>query len=310
VNLSWVVAAVGALTVLMLLAAFVLQRQLRYQRRLAARIRLSQGMAPAEAEIRLDVLKGAWGRMLAALGQVILRTGLLSARTRAELEHTLTSVGLRGLTGLEIFIGSKIASMAGLPLLAALGLRSVSVPPIVGLIALAAAALVGLLLPDMIVRFRHRRYLDRVARGLPDALDLLVICSQAGLGLTIAIARVAEEMQWGEQDIGKELAVTASELQLLADSRVALQNLGTRTGVEGLVRLGTTLVQSMQYGTPLAESMRVLSAEMRDATLTRFEGKAARLGSLLTLPMIVFILPCVFLVVGGPAAVQIYTIGK
>jgi tight adherence protein C len=173
----------------------------------------------------------------------------------------------------------------------------------------AAAAVVGLLLPDMVVRFRRKRYIQRVERGLPDALDLLVICSQAGLGLSAAIVRVAEEMQHGSADIGLEFALTANELQLMADSRLALANLGSRTGVEGLVRLGTTLIQSLQYGTPLTASMRVLASEMRQDTLTRFEARAARLGVLLTLPMIIFILPCVFLVVGGPAAIQVMRAG-
>jgi tight adherence protein C len=95
----------------------------------------------------------------------------------------------------------------------------------------------------------------------------------------------------------------------MADSRLALANLGSRTGVEGLVRLGTTLIQSLQYGTPLTASMRVLASEMRQDTLTRFEARAARLGVLLTLPMIIFILPCVFLVVGGPAAIQVMRAG-
>jgi tight adherence protein C len=160
------------------------------------------------------------------------------------------------------------------------------------------------------VRYRRKPYIRRVERGLPDALDLLVICAQAGLGLTAAIARVAEEMQHGNQDIGLELALTANELQLMADSRQALLNMGSRTGIDGLARLGTTLVQSMQYGTPLTDSMRVLSAELRQDTLTRFETRAARLGVLLTLPMVVFILPCVFLVVGGPAVVQVLHIGS
>jgi len=137
----------------------------------------------------------------------------------------------------------------------------------------------------------------------------LMICAQAGLGLTAAIVRVADEMQDGRQDIGVELALTANELQLL-ETRRALTNMGSRTGVDGLVRLANTLLQSMQYGTPLTEAMRVLSAEMRQDTLTRFEARAARLGVLLTLPMIVFILPCVFLVVAGPAAIQVLHIGS
>ena len=85
------------------------------------------------------------------------------------------------------------------------------------------------------------------------------------------------------KEVGLELALTAHQLQLMADSRVALANMGSRTGIDGLTRLGTTLIQSMQYGTPLSHAMRVLSAEMRHETLTRFETRAARLGVLLRL---------------------------
>jgi tight adherence protein C len=99
--------------------------------------------------------------------------------------------------------------------------------------------------------------------------------------------------------------LTANDLQIMSDTRAALANLGNRTGIEGLARLGTTLIQSMQYGTPLSHSLRILAGELRQEALTRFEARAARLGVLLTLPMIVFILPCVFLVVGGPAAIQV-----
>ncbi len=92
---------------------------------------------------------------------------------------------------------------------------------------------------------------------------------------------------------------------MVSDSRIALTNLGTRTGIDGYKRLGTTLIQTMQYGTPLTDALRTLSAEMRQDALTKFEARAARLPVLLTMPTIVFILPCVFLIAGGPAIIQI-----
>jgi tight adherence protein C len=300
-------AGIGAL--LMIAGAFALLQVMLRQQRLARRMQMTRGQAPPPVPTQGEMLKGAWSRVLAAVGQMFLRTGLLSARTRAELELTLMSAGLRGRNRLEIFIGGKIGLVVGLPFLAMLTLREFHLPSVLPIVIPAAAAVLGLLLPDMVVRFRRKRYIQRVERGLPDALDLLVICSQAGLGLSAAIVRVAEEMQQGSADVGLEFALTANELHLMADSRQALANLGSRTGVEGLVRLGTTLIQSLQYGTPLTASMRVLSAEMRQDTLTRFEARAARLGVLLTLPMIIFILPCVFLVVGGPAAIQVMRSG-
>ena len=301
-------SSAGAGACLFLALAFVLLRKIQRQQRLSRRVQMSRGVPPPKNATGRQIVQVAWRRFVSMLGQVLLRSGLVSARTRAELELTLGSAGLRGPSGLELFIGSKVALLIGLPLLAMVALRGVSLPPIASIFCVVASGIMGLLFPDMVVRYRRKRYLQRVEQGLPDALDLLVICSQAGLGLTTAITRVAEEMQIGGQEVGLELALTANELQLMADSRVALANMGNRTGIEGLTRLGTTLIQSMQYGTPLSHAMRVLSAEIRQETLTRFETRAARLGVLLTLPMIVFILPCVFMVVGGPAAVQVFRI--
>lgn len=305
----WLLSITITGTLALMLAALLLLGKFNQSQRLATRIKLSQGIAPSAIATRPSTVKTAWARAIAILGQLILRTGLLSARTRAELELTLATAGLRGRNGLEIFIGSKVCAVVGFPMLTVITLRGAALSTAIATLLPAIAAVLGLLLPDMVVRYRRKGYLARVQRGLPDALDLLVICSQAGLGLTTAIVRVAEEMQAGGQEIGLELALTANDLQLIADNRRALLNMGTRTGIEGLVRLGTTLIQSMQYGTPLTEAMRVLSSEMRQDTLIRFENKAARIGVLLTLPMVVFILPCVFLIVGGPAAVQVFGIG-
>ena len=301
----WLLVSTGALTLLIIGAATVLFGMMRRQHALAARIQLSRGIVSTPDPTGQQVAHLLWMRLIAGLGQLILRTGLLPTRTLAELEQTLNSAGLPGRNGLAMFLGGKISLLAALPVLSFLSLRGASLPPALSIILPPTAAIIGMLLPDMIVRFRRKRYVRGVEQGLPDALDLLVICAQAGLGLSTAIARVAEELQYGHHNIGQEMAITANEMQMMADSRAALLNLGARTGVEGLARLGTTLVQSMQYGTPLSEAMRVLSAEMRQETLNRFEAKAARLGVLLTVPMIVFILPCVFLVVGGPAAVQV-----
>jgi tight adherence protein C len=307
----WLLSFAAASTLLFIVGACVLLQMLHRQKRVHARVQMSRGMAPLDTSSHQgEALRRAWTRSIRALGQFILRTGLLSSRTRSELELTLASAGLRGSNGLELFVGGKIVLLIGLPLVALLALRGVSPPPFLNVVAPGAAGVLGLLLPDFVVRYRRKRYIQRVEEGLPDALDLLVICAQAGLGLSAAIVRVAQEMQQGNADVGRELALTANELQIMTDGRVALLNLGSRTGVEGLVRLATTLVQSVQYGTPLSQSMRVLSAEMRKETLTRFEARAARLGVLLTLPMIIFILPCLFLVVGGPAAVQVMSLGS
>ena len=113
------------------------------------------------------------------------------------------------------------------------------------------------------------------------------------------------EAEASNMEAEKNQTYSVDNLEINADRRAALIGLGQRTGLENLRRLGGTLVQTMQYGTPLSQALRTLSAEMRQELLIRFEERAARLPVLLTLPMILFILPCVFLVVGGPAIVQV-----
>ena len=116
---------------------------------------------------------------------------------------------------------------------------------------------------------------------------------------------MAQEFIFANKAVAVELAICSSEMRIGTDRRVALLSLGDRTGLESMRRLAGTLIQTMQFGTPLSQALRVLAAEMRQDMLTRFEEKAARLPVFLTFPMIVFILPCVFIVVGGPAGLSI-----
>lgn len=294
--LGWLVAAGGG-TALALAAA----RGRRVRRRLDA----ARGLASAAQPGAAEDLRALPGRLVAGLGRLIARSGVLPGRTLAELDHTLAAAGLRGANGLALFVGAKIVLLAGLPMVAFVALHGGTMRPPMRFLAVGAAALVGLLAPDYTVQRIRRRYLTAVQRGLPDALDLMVICTQAGLGLDAAIARVAEEIRAAHPPIARELETTSRELQITAESRLALESLARRTGLESVQRLAATLTQSLQYGTPLVAALRALSAEMRQEALTRFEERAARLPVMLTLPMVVFILPCVFIVVGGPAVLRI-----
>jgi tight adherence protein C len=203
------------------------------------------------------------------------------------------------------FIGAKLLSLVGLPLLAWLAVGRVGWPFAVRLLVIAGAGLVGLLFPDYIVRMLYRRHLAAVERGLPDALDMMVICTEAGLGLEPAIDRVGREVGAAHPDVAEELLNTAREMRVNADRRATLMNMAARAGLPSLRRLAVTLIQTLQYGTPLSQALRALSSEMRQEALTRFEARAGRLPALLTVPMILFILPCVFMVVGGPAIVHL-----
>lgn len=253
------------------------------------------------------VLQGERGLLaaVAGLGTLMSRSGLLPASTLIELENTLVSAGMRQFRALALFIGGKLLLLLLLPLLAYLLLHGMAVSPMLRLLGIGGAGIIGLLLPDFIIRRIRARYLKAVGLGLPDALDMLVICSEAGLGLEMALERVASEIELAHPAVAAELKVTSAELRILADRRTALTNMGTRTGLDTLKRLGATLIQTMRYGTPLSQALRTLAAEMRFEMLMRFEAQAARLPVLLTVPMILFILPCIFIVVGGPAGLTV-----
>jgi tight adherence protein C len=146
---------------------------------------------------------------------------------------------------------------------------------------------------------------DAVRKGLPDALDLLVICAEAGLTVDAAFNRVAKELGRAYPELGDEFALTAIELAFLGERRAAFENLAYRVNLEAVKGVTTTMVQTERYGTPLASALRVLSAEFRNERMMRAEEKAARLPAIMTIPLIMFILPVLFVVILGPAACSI-----
>jgi Flp pilus assembly protein TadB len=177
-NRIWLLATIGGCTVLLIAGAFALLQTIIHEKHRTTRVQLARGQAPLPAEAQQEVVKNVWERVLAAFGRSILRIGILSARTRAELELTLASSGLRGRTGLEVFIGSKIGMLVSVPLLGMLLQREIHLPsilyiPMIRNVLFLVLAVVGLLLPDIVVRWQRKKYIQRVKLGLPDALDLL-----------------------------------------------------------------------------------------------------------------------------------------
>ncbi len=296
----------GLLSAMLLGAALVLLAHLRLQEKVAARLAGAVGdLHRSSPSLPPDSRHGLYGPV-AAVGGMIARSGLLSGRTLSDLQTTLNAAGLRGQSGLSLFVGAKLLLLLGFPAASLALMAKLQWWPSFWLAFAGMTGVLGLLLPDLIIRNRRKSYLASLNHGLPDALDMLVICSEAGLGLEAAFERVSMEIGRGHPVVAQEMKITSHEMRINADRRAALMELGKRTGLENLRRLGSTLVQTMQFGTPLSQALRTLSAEMRQETLTRFEGRAARLPVLLTLPMILFILPCVFLIVGGPALIQLF----
>ena len=296
----------GALLLGLMISGALLLRDLRLEKEFSARVRSIKGHTPEPkaAEIQ-DVFLAAWRQIVTSVGMLFLRFGLVPSKTHAELELMLRGSGLTGPQGIGLFVVGKCVCPFILAGLAWLLVQHFNVRPRMQPFALPIAGVIGLIVPDKIVAFFRKRYLRRVEQGLPDALDLMVICTQAGLALGPAVVRVANELRHAYRELAIEFAQTANELQIMSDSRIALINLGTRTDIAGFKRLSATLIQTIHYGTPVSEALRILSNELRQESLMQFEERAARLPVMLTLPMIIFILPCVFIVAGGPAMLQV-----
>ncbi|MEN9925717.1 type II secretion system F family protein [Novosphingobium sp. NPDC080210] len=173
------------------------------------------------------------------------------------------------------------------------------------LMAFAAALGIGYKGPEIYIGNIITKRTDAIRKGLPDALDLLVICAEAGLTVDAAFNRVARELGRAYPELGDEFALTAIELSFLSERRQAFENLAYRVNLEAVKGVTTTMVQTERYGTPLASALRVLSAEFRNERMMRAEEKAARLPAIMTVPLILFILPVLFVVILGPAACSI-----
>jgi len=159
--------------------------------------------------------------------------------------------------------------------------------------------------PDLALKNQVDKRTAAIRKGLPDALDLMVICAEAGLTVDAAFARVSRELRRAYPELGDEFQLTSVELGFLTDRRQALENLAMRVNLESLRGVVTTMIQTEKYGTPLASALRVLSAEFRHERMMRAEEKAARLPAIMTVPLILFILPVLFVVILGPAACSI-----
>lgn len=159
--------------------------------------------------------------------------------------------------------------------------------------------------PDLALKNRIDKRTAAIRKGLPDALDLMVICAEAGLTVDAAFARVSRELRRAYPELGDEFQLTSVELGFLTDRRQALENLAMRVNLDSLRGVVTTMIQTEKYGTPLASALRVLSAEFRNERMMRAEEKAARLPAIMTVPLILFILPTLFVVILGPAACSI-----
>lgn len=246
---------------------------------------------------------------LLAVSQALARTGQGMAGTasdRAKLLRLLSMAGFRQAEALGLLMVGKYLLGLLLVLVAVFGgLDPGSRLSLNGLAAGLIALFVGTALPEVWLKLRAARRGGRLERSLPDALDLMVICAEAGLPLGRVLQVVSREMALSAQEMADELRYTCAELQLLSDRAKALLNLAERTGVAGIETMVSTLIQAERYGTPLSQALRTISDESRKTLILTLEERAGKLPAQLSVPLMTLILPPIIAMMGAPAMVRI-----
>jgi len=233
---------------------------------------------------------------------------LLDAKQRSELGVQLTRAGFRDAKVVSVLIGIKLIVGAASALFAAIGASAIPIVSehfLLRVVMMGATFMVGVILPETVLGFMVSRRQKIISGYFSDALDLLVICANAGNSLPVSIKRVAREMEHMCAPLSDELAYTADQLQVDGDTAGALKRMAERIGGSSMRSLVTTLIQSQQYGTPISQSLKTLSRSERNAQMMQLEEKAAKLAPKLTVPMMLFILPTVIIVSTGPAVLNL-----
>jgi tight adherence protein C len=254
---------------------------------------------PAETKAKQDAVQ--------AIRKMVERLKLTRGDEARKTVDKLAQAGWRSRDVLVVYLGTRFVMpfIAGAGALFFVTTMGENLSTLSAVSAAGAGVLVGAYLPVILLKNSIARRYQKIRRQLPDALDLLVICAEAGLSLDAALTRVAREMGPSASELSDEVGLTAIELGFLPNRRQALLNLVRRADLPPIRAVVNTLMQTERYGTPLAHSLRVLAAEFRDDRMMRAEEKAARLPAIMTVPLILFILPCLFVVLIGPAIIQV-----
>jgi tight adherence protein C len=239
---------------------------------------------------------------------IVDRFDLAKQAEDGELVQRLRMAGYRGQSPVVTFLAARLLAPLGMFALASLYvfvILHLQQPFLVKLAIALIAALLGYYAPSVYIKNKIGKRQQAIRRSWPDALDLLLICVECGMGIESAMRKVSEEIGMQCPELAEEMSLTTAELSYLQDRRKAYENLAERTGLDGVKGVVTSLIQSEKYGTPLSQSLRVLSQENRDMRMSEAEKRAAALPPKLTVPMILFFLPVLFAIIITPAAIQI-----
>lgn len=248
------------------------------------------------------------GFMKQIVEQLNLRKLLETESTREKLKMA----GMRGQAPVVAFLFFRLVLpfvTFGAAFLYLFVIRDYQLPPVVRLGISVGAAYFGFYLPNLFIANLIQRRQQSIKRAFPDALDLLLICVQAGMSIESAFNKVAAEIGGSSLELAEEFSITTAELSYLPDRRQPYENLGKRTGLASVRAVGTSLIQAERYGTSIGTALRTMALENREMRMAEAEKKAAALPPKLTVPMIIFFLPVLFIVILGPAYIKIVAMG-
>ncbi len=271
---------------------------------LVARLLFPPRVSDARLDQSAEKPASSWAPRIAALVGPAARLSLPKGEhLRSRLRRRLMNAGWRGEYAPVIYYGMKTVLAVALPLTALL--TAIAFPQAARVYLLILLAAMGFLLPDVVLILRIRRRKREIFNSFPEALDLMVVCVEAGLALDAAIAKVAGEIGRSSPELGDELHLTTLELRAGVTREVALRNLAQRTGVADIDALVAMLIQSDRFGTSVADSLRIHADGMRSKRMLRAEEAAQKLPVKLVFPVVLLIFPALFLVLLGPSVLTI-----
>lgn len=243
-------------------------------------------------------------KILSKIGQAIVNANVIPQKTVDEILQSISKNPEFGKSVFYIFIASKVIFFS-IGLSAAIYMFFFRPAGMMYHVLLPLALpIVGVMLPDFVLNIMHKKYLAGVEKGMPQALDLLIICAESGMPVEVSMIRVARDMQKLNKDVANEFRLTVQDMQMTSDRYEVFRRLAKRTGLSVMKQLSSILIQSLETGTPLADAFRTLSEDIKQDEMLRYQTRAAQLPVFMTLPMIVLILPVLFIVVLGPVAVK------
>jgi len=308
-TLTMLFAAVAAVATVLTLAmplvfANPLDKRMRAVSLEREKIRQRERERLAQAQQKVNLRPSAKQSIQAIVERFNLRKWVGQEEARLKL----VQAGYRGQAPYVTYLFFRMVTPTAMALFAAFYLFVVldfNQPATVKLAMCIAAAYVGMHLPLMILKNKIQRRQLSIKRAFPDTLDLLLICVESGMSIEAAFKKVSDEVGAQSVALAEELTLTTAELSYLPDRRQAYENLAKRTNLDGVKSVCMALQQAERYGTPLANMLRVMAQENRDMRMSEAEKKAAGLPPKLTVPMILFFLPVLFIVILGPAAIKV-----